>query len=78
MWRASAGRGAVYSTTALSPRDKPPYAIVLIDLDEGYRMMSRIEGVDAEATRIDDRVSVRFTPAGEDVLPLFVPDRGDR
>jgi uncharacterized OB-fold protein len=77
-WRASAGRGTVSSTTVLSPRDKPPYAVVLIDLDEGYRMMSRIDRADAEPARIDDRVYVRFEPAGDDVLPMFAPDRGDR
>lgn len=77
-WRRSAGHGTVYSTTVLSPRDKPAYAVVLVDLDEGYRMMSRIATVDAESVRIDDRVAVRFEPAGDDVLPLFDPEGGVR
>lgn len=77
-WRASAGRGSVYSTTVISPRDKPPYAVVLVDLDEGYRMMSRIVGVAADAVHIDDRVEVRFESLGDDVLPMFTPGEGAR
>lgn len=76
-WRASAGAGSVYSATVLSPRDKPAYAVVLVDLDEGYRMMSRIVSasgdttVDAGAVMIDDRVTVRIEPLGDQILPLF-------
>ncbi len=77
-WRASAGRGTVYSTTVLAPRDKPTYAVVLVDLDEGYRMMSRIVEADAETIAIDDRVAVRFQPHGDEVLPMFAPDGGSR
>ncbi len=67
-WRASAGVGSVYSTTALTPREKPAYSVVLVDLDEGFRMMSR---VDDAAVAIDDRVQVRFSHEGDRVLPVF-------
>lgn len=77
-WRASAGRGTVYSTTVITPRDKPAYAVVLVDLDEGYRMMSRIVDAEAESVRIDDRVEVRFVADGDEVLPMFTPDGGSR
>jgi len=74
-WRASTGRGTVYSATVLTPRDKPAYAVVLVDLDDGYRMMSR---VDDASVAIDDRVVVRFEAAGDQTLPLFELDGGDR
>lgn len=77
-WRSSGGRGTVYSTTVLSPRDKPSFAVVLVDLDEGYRMMSRITGADAASVSIDDRVAVTFERVGDDVLPLFSPEGGVR
>src|SRR5690606_4692586 len=56
-WRASQGRGTVYSTTVLTPRNAAPYAVVLVDLDEGYRMMSR---VDEPSVAIGDRVAARI------------------
>jgi acetyl-CoA acetyltransferase len=44
-WRTSAGLGEVYATTTVRRRDEEPYDISLISLDEGFRMMSRVEGV---------------------------------
>ena len=74
-WRRSAGRATVYSTTVLTPRDRPAHAVVLVDLDEGYRMMSRID--DAEVA-IDERVRVDIAQVGDHALPLFVRDGGAR
>lgn len=39
-WQVSAGAGAVYSASTLTPRDGDPYTVVLVDLDEGFRVMS--------------------------------------
>jgi len=77
-WLLSAGRGTVYATTALHARDEGPRNIALIDLDEGYRMMARVEGVPADAVAIGTRVAVRFEPpdAGGERLPVFVPAGG--
>lgn len=77
-WRASAGHGCVYSTTVLAPRDKPAYAVVLVDLDEGFRMMSRITGAEASSVAIEDRVAVRFEDVDGVRLPLFAPEGGAR
>lgn len=66
-WAVSAGRGTVYATTTARPRGAAPYDVSLIDLDEGFRMMSRV--VDGPAT-IGTRVRVRF----EDGLALFEVD----
>ncbi len=72
-WTASAGTGTVYSTTVVARRDSDggPYNVALVNLDEGVRMMSRVEGVAPEAVaigqrvmavigRIDDRAAVLF------------------
>jgi uncharacterized OB-fold protein len=57
-WRESSGRGTVYATTAVHSRNRDPRNVVLVDLDEGFRMMSRVEGVAAEKVEIG--TSVRF------------------
>lgn len=52
-WRAPSGRGRVYAVTVVRPRaPEPPYPVVLVDLEEGVRMMSTVCGVPLEAVRI--------------------------
>ena len=74
-WRVSGGRGVVYSTTVAYYKGEPPLNVALIDLDEGFRMMSRVEGLPAEEVRIGMRVALRVLPAAEGraALPVFVP-----
>ncbi|WP_406314362.1 Zn-ribbon domain-containing OB-fold protein [Streptomyces sp. NBC_00118] len=69
-WEVSSGLGAVYATTVLHKRGSDPYNVALIDLDEGFRMMSRVEGVAAEDVAIGSRVGV--TVITEDDAPLAV------
>jgi uncharacterized OB-fold protein len=74
-WKLSAGLGTVHATTTLHPRNGAPYDVSLIDVDEGFRMMSRVEGIDPQNVRIGMRVKVRMVP-GEDeqpAYPVFVP-----
>ncbi|WP_082498250.1 Zn-ribbon domain-containing OB-fold protein [Pseudorhodoferax sp. Leaf267] len=58
---APAGTGTVYSTTTV--RRKPEAGgdlnVALIDLDEGVRLMSRVEGVPTSDVRIGQRVKAR-------------------
>ena len=72
-WRISAGLGTVYSTTAVHSRDAAPYNVALVDLDEGFRMMSRIEGIAPEAVAIGLRVKVRMATEEDAVRPVFTP-----
>jgi uncharacterized protein len=65
-WRESAGRGTVYATTAVHSRDRDPRNVTLVDLDEGFRMMSRVEGVPAEEVEIGARVSLEVRHSDED------------
>ena len=77
-WRVSKGLGTVYATTTLHPRNEPAYDVSLIDVDEGFRMMSRVEGVDPADVRIGMRVKVRMVPASDDqpAFPVFEPVEG--
>jgi uncharacterized OB-fold protein len=71
------GRGRVYSYTVTHtpvPGYEPPFAVVLIELDEqpGLRMVSQIVDVEPGDVRIGMPVEVTFQPVAEDVwLPLF-------
>jgi uncharacterized OB-fold protein len=79
-WRVSRGLGTVYATTVNHPREHEPYNIALIDLDEGFRMMSRVEEIEPQAVRIGLRVKLRVRAAkGEEApLPVFVPLEASR
>jgi uncharacterized OB-fold protein len=76
IWRQSAGRGTVHATTALHARGEAPRNIALVELDEGFRMMSRVEDLPGDAVPIGLRVRVRFTGPDEDGtrLPVFTPE----
>jgi hypothetical protein len=78
-WHDSTGVGTVYATTALHARDAPPRNVALIDLDEGLRIMSRVEGLAGDAVPIGLRVRARFTdpdPETGERLPVFEPLTG--
>jgi len=76
VWEVSKGYGTVYATTAIQQRDAAPYNVALIDMDEGFRLMSRVESIPADAVRIGQRVKVRIHhPVGEEApYPVFEPE----
>ncbi len=72
------GRGKVHTfTIARRPAgpafaDDVPYVVALIELDEGPRMMSRIQTDDPERVRIGTKVEVTFVKASDEVtFPYF-------
>lgn len=73
-WEESSGRGAVYATTAIHHQDSEPHNVCLVDLEEGFRMMSRIEGVPAEDVRIGAPVRLHIQRTDDGPVPIFVPD----
>ena len=73
-WRESAGRGTVYATTAVHSRNRDPRNVVLVDLDEGFRMMSQVEGVPAEEVEIGTRVRFEVRQ-GDEPVAVFVGER---
>lgn len=71
-WVELSGHGIVYSTTVV--RQKPPtpsYNVCLIDLAEGPRMMSRVEGVPPEEVRIGMAVRARVASTADGPLVVF-------
>lgn len=74
-WRLSRGLGTVYATTVVHPREGAPYNIALIDCDEGFRLMSRVEELSPDRVRIGLRVRFRVhrPGGGEPPYPVFVP-----
>ena len=71
-WFAPSGLGTVYATTAISQR--PPaaaYSVVLVDLDEGARMMSRVDGIPAEAVKIGQRVKAKVIQENDKPIVVF-------
>jgi uncharacterized protein len=70
-WRLSRGAATVYSATTITPRGEDPYCVALVDVAEGYRMMTNIVGVPPEQVQIGDPVTVRIETTGDTILPLF-------
>jgi len=73
-WVEASGRGTVYSTTVI--RSKPPAPdlnLALIDLAEGPRMMSRVDGIAPEAVTIGMPVTAKIVREGEQPMLVFVP-----
>lgn len=72
-WIEPAGTGTVHATTVMR---RPVEAggdqnLCLIDLDEGFRMMSRIEAADPARPRVGDRVRAKLRGTGEQTLVVF-------
>ncbi|WP_116134232.1 Zn-ribbon domain-containing OB-fold protein [Tropicimonas sp. IMCC34043] len=79
-WRRASGRGTVYSRADLIQKPKPGeteprhHALVLVDLDEGPRMMSRLPDVAPEEIRIGMRVQARIAGDPGEYAVVFDPE----
>ncbi|MGA5699194.1 Zn-ribbon domain-containing OB-fold protein [Peterkaempfera bronchialis] len=69
-WQQSAGAGVVHATSSVPERDAAPRNVALVDLDEGFRMMSRVTGAPSESVRIGAAVRARIVD--EDGEPVVV------
>jgi uncharacterized OB-fold protein len=71
-WRVSIGLGTVYAATWIPVKGGTPYSVVLVDMDEGFRLMSNVVGGSPEAVCIGDRVRFKIgeSSAGESI-PVF-------
>lgn len=74
-WIEPAGTGTVYSVSLVrrKPEAGGDYNVALVDLDEGARLMSRIEGMPADCVRIGMRVRASVSREGERALVVFGP-----
>ena len=79
-WKKVSGLGTVYSYTvthqAIHPslRGRVPWTVIMVDLDEGVRMISHIVDCSAEDVHIGMRVQVVFEEVDAGItLPYFRP-----
>ena len=77
-WISGSGKGAIHTFTVVRQSGDPffktrlPYAVAMVELDEGVRLMSNIVDTPIETLRIGMRVEVLFEAAGEGMaIPLF-------
>ena len=82
-WRAGAGRGVVYAVTVEYKPQNPamaeraPYAVALVDLDDGIRMLSNVVGCPPEDITVGMPVQVTWEELSDGRhLPLFEPVGG--
>lgn len=79
-WVTVSGRGRLH-TYLINHRPAPgfeneaPYAIAVVELEEGPRMMANIVGVPntPEELELDMPLEVRFEARGEQMVPVFTP-----
>ena len=73
-WRPASGKGEVYAVS-VQARAPEPYAVALIDLEEGARFMSNIVGVDdLYAVKVGTPVQVAWEQLDDGRhLPQFQP-----
>lgn len=78
-WVAVSARARIHALTvvhrAAAPfRDDLPFAVAIVELEEGPRMMTRVLTDTPEALRIGDPVRVHFVPQADGPpLPFFQP-----
>lgn len=78
LWEPSAGRGTLYSWTVVhrpvTPAFSAPYAPAIVDLDEGYQMITNLIGIAPDQIRAGMAVVVEFHEVRPGLhLPYFRP-----
>ena len=76
-WQISAGRGTVYASTTVRPRGEEPHNVSIVELDEGFRMMTSVVDAAPEDVHIGMRVIAEMRPVGDagTPLPVFVKEQ---
>lgn len=70
-WKPVSGRAQVYASTTVRERDGA-YNVSIVELAEGPRMMSRVDGIAAEAVAVGMSVTASIT-GGDDPHLVFQP-----
>jgi uncharacterized OB-fold protein len=80
-WERASGRGRVFSWTVthqqLDPAFAVPYAVVVVETDEGPRLVGNLRDTDLGDLRLDLAVEAVFEPASDTVALIHwtaVPD----
>ncbi len=74
-WVEVSGKGVVYSTSTVRRKEKygGDINVSMIELEEGPRMMSRVEGIASEEVTIDLPVTAKIIDHEDRKLVVFVP-----
>jgi hypothetical protein len=79
-WERSSGRGKIYTWTITHQAMHPaftaevPYAVIVVELDEGVRMVAGLRGLEPERLSLGLPVAVEFEPVADEVaMPWFRP-----
>jgi uncharacterized OB-fold protein len=79
-WKAASGRGSLYTYSVVHVNDLPPfnervpYVAAIVELEEGPRVMTNIEGVEHGDLRVGMPVVVDFKAISDDVsIAIFRP-----
>ena len=82
-WKRSRGEGVVHTFTVVRQSGDPffktrtPYAVAMVQLDDGPLLMSNVVDCEVDKIKIGMRVVASFEAAGEDLaIPLFKPSAG--
>ena len=77
-WREASGRATLYTYSVVHVNDLPPfpervpYVAAVVDLEEGPRVMTNVEGVPFDALEIGMALVVDFKAISDDVtIPVF-------
>lgn len=79
-WRMASGNGVVYACSVImgKPGTNSDYAVVLVDLQEGLRLMSHVVDCDQHAVTIGMPVSARIIEKEGKPLVVFAPANASR
>ncbi len=79
-WEEADGRGVVYATTVVrrKPEAGGDYNVALIDLQEGVRVMSRVEDISPELVHIGMTVKARVEQKDGNGIVVFAPFNKDK
>jgi uncharacterized protein len=79
-WVEASGRAHLYTYSVVHANDLPPwpervpYVAAVVDLDEGPRVMTNVEGIEFDDIEIGMALTVDFKSIDDDVsIPIFRP-----
>jgi uncharacterized OB-fold protein len=77
-WVTSSGRGTVYSHTTVHRPQRPefdvPYTVAIIELEEGWHMLTNLVDIAPDDVRIGMPVEADFRKMSDEItLPYFRP-----
>jgi uncharacterized OB-fold protein len=79
-WALASGRGRLLSWVVCHPpvlpawKERTPYAVVLVECEEGVRTIGNLLGAEPETLRMDQEMVVDFAPCPDgDLVPQWRP-----